>query len=169
MPKNVSLREYARIRGVSLNAVQTAVKTGRIKVEPDGKINIDEANHDWFMNTDPAMQRKPDPIFETQIGNKPNTIGTFQQAKTADIYYRAMIAKAKLKVLTGEVVDKKKAANYAYTLGRSLRDLMLSFSVRYGAVIASELGTNEHKTTIVLEKYVRELLSNSKELIERPL
>ena len=172
MAEKVSLREYARRRGVALNAVQTAVKSGRIKTTPDGKIDVEEANRDWFINTDPALQRKPDPLFEAQIehtGSKQNTLGTFQQAKTADIYYRAMIAKAKLKVLTGEVVDKKKAGDYAYTLGRDFRELALSFPVRYGAIIASELGTDEHKTMVILEKYVRELLSNSEELLDRHL
>lgn len=173
MAKTVSMREYARMRGVHLNAVQTAVKSGRIHTTRDGKIDIEEANRDWFVNTDPALQRKPDPLFDNQIeggnNNRSNNLGTFQQAKTADIYYRAMIAKAKLKVLTGEVVDKKKAANHAYLLGRSIRDLVLSFPVRYGAVIASELGTDEHTTTVVLEKYVRELLSNSEELLDRTL
>ena len=169
MAKNVSMREYARLRGVNLSAVQNAIKSGRIHTEPDGKIDVEEANRDWFINTDQSKQRKPDPIFETQIEGRPNTMGTFQQAKTADIYYRAMIAKAKLRVLTGEVVDKKKAANHAYLLGRSIRDLVLSLPVRYGAVIASELGTDEHTTTVVLEKYVRELLSNSEELLNRTL
>ena len=169
MANKVSMREYARLRGVNLNAVQTAVKSGRIHTDPDGKIDVEEANRDWFINTDPAQQRKPDPLFEAQVGSRPNNMGTFQQAKTADIYYRAMIAKAKLRVLNGEVVDKKKASNYAYMLGRSIRDLMLSFPVRYGAVIASELGADEHTTTLILEKYISELLSNSAELLERKL
>ena len=172
MSKKVSLREYARIRGVHLNAVQTAIKSGRIHALPNGQIDVEEANKEWFVNTDPALQRKVDPLFESQIeatSQNKNNFSTFQQAKTADIYYRAMIAKAKLKVLTGEVVDKKKAGDYAYRLGRDLRDLVLSFSVRYGAIIASELGTDEHKTTMILEKYVRELLSNSEELLDRHL
>ena len=163
------MREYARLRGVNLNAVQTAVKSGRIHTDPDGKIDVEEANRDWFINTDPALQRKPDPLFEAQVENRSNNMGTFQQAKTANIYYQAMIAKAKLRVLNGEVVDKKKAANYAYTLGRSIRDLMTSFPVRYGAIIASELGTDEHTTTVILEKYISELLSNSEELLNRKL
>lgn len=54
----VSLREYARIRGVRLNAVQTAITSGRIHKTPDGKIDVDEANREWFMNTDPAKSRK---------------------------------------------------------------------------------------------------------------
>src|SRR5574344_1686904 len=123
MANKVSMREYARLRGVNLSAVQNAIKSGRIHTEPDGKIDVEEANRDWFINTDQSKHR----------------------------------------VLNGEVVDKKKAAQYAYTLGRSIRDLMLSFPVRYGAIIASELNTDEHTTTLILEKYIRELLSNSEE------
>lgn len=48
-------------------------------------------------------------------------------------------------------------------------DLMLSFPVRYGAIIASELNTDEHTTTLILEKYISELLSNSEELLNRNL
>mgnify|MGYP000617076286 CR=1 FL=1 len=66
MAKTVSLREYARIRGVRLNAVQTAIASGRIHKTPDGKIDVDEANREWFMNTDPAKSRKADPLFEAQ-------------------------------------------------------------------------------------------------------
>ena len=80
-----------------------------------------------------------------------------------------MIAKAKRRVLNGEVVDKKKAAQDGYARGRSIRDLMLSFPVRYGAIIASELNTDEHTTTLILEKYISELLSNSEELLNRNL
>ena len=87
------MREYARIRGVNLNAVQTAIKSGRIHKTRDDKIDVDEANREWFMNTDPAQQRKPDPLFEAQGGVRMSNMGTFQQAKTADIYYRAMLAK----------------------------------------------------------------------------
>ena len=108
------MREYARIRGVNLNAVQTAIKSGHIHKTRDDKIDVDEANREWFMNTDPAQQRKPDPLFEAQGGVRMSNMGTFQQAKTADIYYRAMLAKAKLKMLTGEMVDRKRAGNYAF-------------------------------------------------------
>ena len=58
------MREYARQRGVHLNAVQTAVKTGRIHKTADGKIDVDAANKEWFMNTDPAKSHKTDPLFE---------------------------------------------------------------------------------------------------------
>ena len=87
MGQKVSLREYARMRGVRLNAVQTAVNSGRIHKTPDGKIDVEEANKEWFMNTDPAKSRKADPLFETSDGGgmPKNGMSNFQQAKTSCI------------------------------------------------------------------------------------
>lgn len=169
MGQKVSLREYARIRGVRLNAVQTAISSGRIHKTPDGMIDVDEANKEWFMNTDPAKSHKTDPLFEAQGGGAKANLSSFQQAKTADIYYRAMLAKAKLKMITGETIDRKKAGLHAFNLGRSLRDLFVSFPTRYGAMIAAELEADEHKTITVLDEYIRKLLSESKDLLDREL
>lgn len=169
MGQKVSLREYAKIRGVHLNAVQTAVKSGRVHKTTDGKIDVEKANQEWLQNTDPSKSRHPESFFEHGNENTKVSPSSFQQAKTADIYYRAMIAKAKLKKMTGETIDRKKAGMHAFNLGRSLRDLFVSFPTRYGALIAADLETDEHKTVVVLDEYVRKLLSESKELIEREL
>lgn len=169
MGQKVSLREYAKIRGVHLNAVQTAVKSGRIHKTTDGKIDVEKANQEWLQNTDPSKSRHPESFFEHGNENTKVSHSSFQQAKTADVYYRAMIAKAKLKKMTGETIDRKKAGMHAFNLGRSLRDLFVSFPTRYGALIAADLETDEHKTVVVLDEYVRKLLSESKELIEREL
>lgn len=169
MGQKVSLREYARIRGVRLNAVQTAISSGRIHKTPDGMIDVEEANKEWFMNTDPAKSHKTDPLFEGSSDTPKGGMSSFQQAKTADIYYRAMLAKAKLKMITGETIDRKKAGLHAFNLGRSLRDLFVSFPTRYGAMIAAELEADEHKTITVLDEYIRKLLSESKDLLDREL
>jgi len=47
----VSLRGYARHRGVSLRAVQKAIRSGRIVTETDGRIDIARADADWNRNT----------------------------------------------------------------------------------------------------------------------
>ena len=169
MGQKVSMREYAKICGVRLNAVQTAVKSGRIHKTTDGKIDVEKANQEWLQNTDPSKSRHPESFFEHGNENTKVSPSSFQQAKTADVYYRAMIAKAKLKKMTGETIDRKKAGMHAFNLGRSLRDLFVSFPTRYGALIAADLETDEHKTVVVLDEYVRKLLSESKELIEREL
>lgn len=53
----VSLREFARQRGVSLAAVQKAIATGRIHKLPDGKIDPKAAGAEWDANTSKAQQR----------------------------------------------------------------------------------------------------------------
>lgn len=80
-----------------------------------------------------------------------------------------MLAKAKLKMLTGEMVDRKRAGNYAFNLGRALRDLFMSFLVRYGALIAAELGTDEHQTTAILDEYIRKMLTESQDILSKEL
>lgn len=49
-------REYAAHRGVSQPAVSKALKSGRIKLEPDGKIDPAKADAAWARNTDPEKQ-----------------------------------------------------------------------------------------------------------------
>ena len=46
----ISLRAYARHRGVALSAVQTAVKYQRITLT-DGKVDVERADADWEANT----------------------------------------------------------------------------------------------------------------------
>lgn len=48
----MGITEYARHRGVSLPAVQHAVKAGRITRRPDGLIDTDQADREWEQNTD---------------------------------------------------------------------------------------------------------------------
>lgn len=49
-------REYAAHKGVSQPAVSKALKTGRIKLESDGKIDPVKADAAWSRNTDPEKQ-----------------------------------------------------------------------------------------------------------------
>lgn len=80
-----------------------------------------------------------------------------------------MLAKAKLRMLTDEMVDRKCAGNYAFNLGRSLRDLFMSFPVRYGVLIAAELGTDEHQTLAILDEYIRKMLTESQDILSQEL
>ena len=50
----ISLRAYARHRGCALNAVQTAIRYGRITLI-EGKIDPKLADREWSDNTDPAL------------------------------------------------------------------------------------------------------------------
>ena len=55
----ISIRAYARERGVSDAAVRKAIKSGRISPEADGTIDPTRADREWTRNTDTAQQRSP--------------------------------------------------------------------------------------------------------------
>ena len=159
----VSLRKYANIRGVSLAAVQKAVKTGRIRLESSGKINVEKANRDWRENTNP-MQAKPVDVQDVSISVtdaplKGTRGATYNQARAANEFYRAMFMKERLKKFKSEVVDRQKVNNHVFRLARATRDLIAGFPSRRAAVIAAKLKADEHETLVVLEDEFRDLLS----------
>ena len=55
MSMSMSLRAYARHRGVALSAVQKAIATGRIHPEPDGR--VDPAKAQALLTAETAYAR----------------------------------------------------------------------------------------------------------------
>lgn len=53
----VTKAEFAALRGVSRAAVNKAIASGRISLEPDGSIDPERAMREWDANTDPSKQR----------------------------------------------------------------------------------------------------------------
>lgn len=159
----VSLRKYAKIRGVSLAGVQKAINSGRVRLEPSGKINVERANKELRDNTNP-MQAKPvdvadvsSPVSEASL--KDTKGATYNQARAANEFYRAMFMKERLKKFKSEVIDRQQVNNHVFRLARAARDLILGFPARRAAVIAAKLKTDEHETLVVLEDEFRDLLS----------
>jgi len=52
-------RQYARRLGVSHTAVQKAIKSGRIKLNEHGYIDVVQADLDWMRNTNLRYMRMP--------------------------------------------------------------------------------------------------------------
>ena len=97
----LSIRAYARQRGVSHVAVLRAVKQGRITLRPDGTVDPAKADASWERSSDPS-RKKPEPkakfdklrpVAEAAVGSVRETLKeqglpasgnvTFVQARTA--------------------------------------------------------------------------------------
>ena len=52
----LSIRAYARHRGVTDTAVHKAIRSGRITPEPDGTVDANRADLEWDRNTDSPRQ-----------------------------------------------------------------------------------------------------------------
>lgn len=162
----VSLREYARLRGTTLSTVQKAIKSGRITLEADKTVDVAKADAQWRENTDttrhPKLSEGQDVGFEAGVETK--KVSNFQQARTAGEYYRAMLVKERLKKARNEVVDRHKVNEHVFKLARTARDAILNWPARDVAIIASELGVDEHKARVILDERIRQLLTEIGEI-----
>ena len=185
----VSLREYARRRGVSHVAVMKAIKAGRLTPEPDGTLDPAKADAQWDARTDPA--RRPEPpedepaqADETSPASDPDKPGdvaaaarpaatiepapqgaaTFTQARTAHEIAKAQRARIQVQRLRAEVVDRAHATSEVFRLARRERDAWVNWPARVAALMAAELGLDAHVMQKVLEAHVRDHLNELAEI-----
>ncbi|MGH8567422.1 MAG: elements of external origin [Gammaproteobacteria bacterium] len=160
----ISIRAYARARGVSDAAVRKAIKSGRITPEPDGTIEPGRADREWRRNTDSVQQRgrqRPVPneaiaAVREAVGETPSGGGTtFLQARTANEVLKAQTNKVRLARLKGELVDRAQAIGHVFTLARAERDAWLNWPSRISAQISAELRVDPHALHVLLEREIR--------------
>ena len=189
----ISIRAYARERGVSDTAVRKAIKVGRITPEPDGTINPATADAQWLHNTDQALQRKQQPevrqapppraevqperppprTFRHDAGPPPTpapaaSSGTsLLQARTANEVLKAQTNKVRLARLKGDLVDRSQAIAHVFRLARTERDAWLNWPARISAQMAAKLEVDAHALHVAIEAAVREHLMELGELRAR--
>ncbi len=189
----LSIRAYARHRGVSHVAVKKAIDTGRITPLADGTIDPEAADAQWAQNTlqprktavpeaasTPAARieaassapppRQPLPVRETADANVPplSTGGTsLLQARTVNEVLKAKLKQVELAEKKEELVDRAKAVAHVFKLARIERDAWLNWPARVSGQMASQLGVDAHQMHITLEAAVREHLIELGELRPR--
>jgi hypothetical protein len=176
----MSIRAYARHRGVSHVAVQKAIKAGRIALEPDGGINPVKADAGWARNTDPvrAAGTPTAPVAPTATPvTAPNRLMSpepapaptggslsFAQARTSHEVTKASLARLRLQERRGELVDRRRAVALVFRLAREERDAWVTWPARVAALMAAELGIDPHSLQKVLETHVRAQLADLAEI-----
>ncbi|AXV68042.1 elements of external origin [Ralstonia solanacearum] len=174
----ISIRAYARHRGVSDAAVRKAIAAGRITPEADGTIDTDRADAEWVRNTEAPRNGTRTPPVRAAVtpegGQPPDgpasspTGGTsLLQARTVNEVVKAQTNKVRLARLKGELVDRSQAIAHVFKLARAERDAWLNWPARVSAQMAATLGVDPHTMHVALESAVREHLQELGELRPR--
>lgn len=174
----ISIRAYARHRGVTDTAVHKAIRTGRIAPEADGTIDPDKADREWARNSEPpkagTRAKAPKavvPEAPSAGGEGPAALPTggasLLQARTVNEVVKAQTNKVRLARLKGELVDRNQAIAHVFKLARSERDAWLNWPARISAQMASRLDIDPHAMHIALEAAVREHLQELGEMRPR--
>ena len=182
----LSIRAYARHRGVSHVAVKKAIDTGRITPLPDGTIDPVVADAQWAANTTPtrrsvaeAPSDKPAPQVAAPAREIPQVSAkavrdtpepptpalssggtSLLQARTVNEVVKAQTNKVRLAQLKGELVDRAQAVAHVFKLARAERDAWLNWPARISAQMAAGLGVEPHALHVALDAAVREQLQD---------
>lgn len=166
----LSIRAYARHRGVSHVAVIKAIEAGRITQEADGTINPEQADQEWEQNT--ASPRKKSTMQNYTAAESISSTGSpngtsLLQARTVNEVVKAQTNKVRLAQLKGELVDRPQAIAHVFKLARTERDAWLNWPARISAQLAAKLDVDPHVMHVALEAAVREHLQELGELRPR--
>ena len=129
-PMSLSLRAYARHRGVALSAVQKAIATGRIHPEPDGSIDPIKADAQWDRHTRAAQPTTPKASTSRASAPPPQASQTSDDTRGVDYHkaravretYAARLAKLDFEERSAKLISKDEADTEFFTLARQLRD-----------------------------------------------
>lgn len=172
----LSIRAYARHRGVTDTAVHKAIRAGRITPEPDGTLDAAKADRDWARNTDTPKagtarraERIAAAVPSSDSGSVVSGVGgtSLLQARTVNEVVKAQTNKVRLARLKGELIERAQAIAHVFTLARAERDAWLNWPARVSAAMAAKLGVDPHTLHVALDMAVREHLQELGELRPR--
>ena len=186
----LSIRAYARHRGVSHVAVKKAIDTGRIRPLPDGTIDPVAADAQWAANTTPKGRSvaATEPVVDRSQTSPParaiaqstasaatqpqreasespapalSSGGTsLLQARTVNEVVKAQTNKVRLAQLKNELVDRSQAVAHVFKLARAERDAWLNWPARVSAQLAAGLNADPHAVHVALDAAVRQQLQD---------
>jgi hypothetical protein len=131
----LSLRGYARHRGVGLSTVQKAISSGRITPMTDGRIDSDQADREWATNTEarPVGSRRPPRDEDDAFG-----AAQYTKARAVREHYQARLSKLEYEEKVGSLISKGEVQIAMFNHFRQYRDGMLNIPDRIAAMLAAE-------------------------------
>ncbi len=134
----LSIRGYARHRGVAESAVRKAIAQGRITKGKNGKINPKIADKEWVQNSDPA-QVKAENAFETSDYSQNsapnpqlNAVGgpSYQQSRAIKEAYGAKLLRLQFEKESKKLISIDDVKVSAFNAARMTRDRILNIPDR---------------------------------------
>ena len=157
----MSLRAYAKHRGVSLAAVQKAIHSGRITPAADGLIDSERADAEWAAKTRPGqrMAKMVPPTPPPQPAEAPAGSLDYFRARAIRESYLARLAKIEFEERTAKLVSRDEVQVAAFTNGRTVRDNLLNIPDRLAATLAAETDADRvhHLLSAEIRKALEEL------------
>ncbi len=164
----LSIRAYARHRGVSNTAVHKAIKTGRISLEEDGTLDPEKADQQWQKNTNPIRQglvhKKNMTISPSHHPEHSLEYDKYVKARGVNEVLKAQIRALQLSEAKKELIDKEEALAQVFTFARTMRNAWLEWPAQIVPKLASTFKIDVHQLQAKLESLVKAQLKKVSEI-----
>lgn len=168
----ISIRAYAARKGISDTAVRKAIKSGRITLTKNGKINPALADRQWEANTDPAQVYaiKEDSSARTassetaSLANSGSIGVSYQQSRAIREAYEARLKKLEFDERTGKLISTETVQREAFNAARKTRDMILNVPDKVIPLLIGK--TDIHEMKEILRKELLRTLENLANLFD---
>lgn len=164
----ISIRAYAAQKGISDTAVRKAIKTGRVTLTKNGKINPTIADRQWKANTDPAQVyaiKEENAPSENQTASAAGGIGvSYQQSRAIREAYEARLKKLDFDERTGKLLSTEMVQREAFNAARKTRDMVLNVPDKVIPLLVGK--TDIHEMKEILRKELLRTLENLANLFD---
>jgi hypothetical protein len=164
----VSISAFARVVGVTRQAVQNALRSGRIQQREDGLIDVEQGMRDWHDGRrappitqthapPPELAAAPSAAPPLAPAAPPEPSGGLSIARLhqAELALKVEERKVRLETIKGKLIDRAKAKALVRRLAQEERDAILNWPARSAAVLASDLGVDAHRLQSLLDASLR--------------
>jgi len=158
----VSVREFARRKGVSDTAIHKAVERGEITREPDGR--IDPAKNAHWSPRAQIRGQGDDLSGHTRAApeeERPSGIPDYAKSRAIREAYAARLAKLEFEEKSGRLVSADEVRIEQFRIARALRDRLLQLPAKIAPEIVALVVEDADVVAVeqMLETALRELLA----------
>lgn len=152
----VSIREFARRKGVSDMAVRKAIERGEVVKEADGSIDPARNAH-WQPRLTVAAEPRPEPASEERLSGIPD----YAKSRAIREAYAARLAKLEFDERSGKLVSADAVRIEQFRIARALRDRLLQLPAKLAPQIVALAADEPDEAAVetMLETELRELLA----------
>ena len=142
----MSIRAYARLRGVSHTAVQKAIKAGRITLNADGTIDSEKADREWARHTLPHVPKAapaarvmamPSPEPGLPSGAPADPVTSYLRARAVNETFKAKVSQLEYEERSGKLIPAARAAEYAAMFSAVVKDTLTALPDRLAPMLAA--------------------------------
>lgn len=143
----LTVKEYALYRDVSVAAVRKAIKSGRITLNQNKKLNQELADAEWFKNTSPAKQRKEADSNQSSSDDKIS----YHRSRAIREDYNAKLTHLQFERESGKLIPIEEVRTSAFNAGRRVRDRLLNIPDRVAPQLVGKASIFEIKNILKSE------------------